>query len=562
MIRRRVSSKKKVVCILGTGKSGTSMITRVINLMGIYLGKSEDIKVPNKDVNTQGYWENIKITKIHDEILKEFNSSLESTRPLPNEWWKLPKIEKYKIRLMELIKNELDEQVLWGFKDPRLCVMLPLWERLFYILDIDPMFVIPIRNPIDVANSLMKSDGLGFNYGLCLWYYHMVNIIDGTKGYNRIFIKYDDMVENPDSNLNNLGNFLSMSLSEEDVEKSKKGINPDLRNNISSEEKLKDIDSNNILELYNICMKLVEDPDSEVDSNLHSSEVYKSFVALMDENYSDKKYETYYTSLYADYGHGYSEEAAVNSKFTINENGEFNITFELGQGIEEIKSLKWYPLEGQFCKFIIGSILINGESVKIQDSNADYFNEKEFNFINLKPMFILENCNNKVETVNIIGQVTFYELNQLQEFFEKEKLKNRDINESLTRVNEDLNKSNEELNRANEELNNLNNQLAVVREELNRTIAENENNRVEREKEIVEIIRDLENRYINSKNNKIKDSNKIKNEEEKEQEQEQETKLGPKSNDEDTYNEEDDEDSESGKVTKILKPIKRLFFYD
>lgn len=37
-------SKQKVVCILGMHRSGTSMIARVINLMGIYLGKTLILK--------------------------------------------------------------------------------------------------------------------------------------------------------------------------------------------------------------------------------------------------------------------------------------------------------------------------------------------------------------------------------------------------------------------------------------------------------------------------------------------------------------------------------------
>ncbi len=461
--------KNKVVCILGMGRSGTSITTRVINLMGVFLGKSEDMMPPDKDVNAEGYWEHLKIVRIHDEILNEFNSSWESTKPLPQKWWKLPKIEKYKTKLIEVIKNEFNNQSIWGFKDPRTCVLLPLWKEIFEILYIEPLFVIPIRNPIDVANSLMKRDGLLLNYSLRIWYYHMINILEGTKDYSRIFIKYDDMLENPDSNLTRLADFLSIRISEEDKENIKKSLKPNLRHSITQEEKLKLIGSKKVIELYDICMKFVQDSYSEVDLKLHTSEIYRLYGDLMEVQYADKKYEAYVTSLYIDYGMGYNEETSIKQKIIIKENGNFNIQFKLGKSGENVKKLRWDPLEGMFCKCSIDGALINGNSTKIEYSNANYSDGNYFDFFNIDPIFFLQNYYNTVDIVTIYGKINFYTSVQLQKFFEQEKLKVRNINE-----------------------------------EFNKTILENENNRLAREKEMGDIINKLEDNYRILYDNKMK----------------------------------------------------------
>ena len=39
-------------------------------------------------------------------------------------------------------------------KDPRICRFVPLWTSLVESMGIEPLFVIPIRNPLEVAASL------------------------------------------------------------------------------------------------------------------------------------------------------------------------------------------------------------------------------------------------------------------------------------------------------------------------------------------------------------------------------------------------------------------------
>jgi len=288
MLDIKTVNKKKVVCILGMGRSGTSMTTRVINLMGIFLGETENMMPANKDVNAEGFWEHLKIVDIHDEILNEFNSSWESTKPLPDKWWQLPKIEEYRDKLIKLIETEFSNHSIWAFKDPRTCVMLPLWKEIFGILNIEPMFVIPIRNPVDIANSLKKRDGFSLNYSMRIWYYHMINILEGTEEYKRIFIKYDDMMENTDINLSKLTDFLDIQLSDENIEVIKRSLKPNLRHSKTKEDELNLVTCTHIVDLYNICMKFIDNPYSEVDLKYHSSEMYKRYGELMEVRYSDE----------------------------------------------------------------------------------------------------------------------------------------------------------------------------------------------------------------------------------------------------------------------------------
>lgn len=497
-IENLILARQKVVCILGMHRSGTSMTTRILNLMGVFLGESEKMVPPNKNDNEEGFWEHAEIVNIHEAILKELNSSWESTVPLPDKWWELPNIKKYKSELIQVIKEEFINCSIWGFKDPRTCIMLPLWEQIFKGLNIEPLFVIPIRNPIDIANSLIKRDGCSLNQGIRLWYYYMINIIDGTQGYKRIFIPYDDMIENIDLNLIKLIDFLSISVSEEDKNRIKGSLKPNLRHSKTNENKLQLLASKQVVELYNICTKFIDNPYSEINLNVHTNEMYKAYSDLMGVKYADKRIEVFVTSLFMDYGMGYSEENSIKQRIAMNEKDEFKIHFELGNAGKNIKNIRWDPLEGWFCKCVIEDILVNNKSVQIEDLNADYSKGNKFDFLTTDPIYIWENNCEIVENISICGKIIFYGPYELQRFLELEKVKVINVNEKLNYYENE----NNILIKDKDWLSNENNLLIKDRE---RIIFENENNRLTTEN----VIQELENKYKILLDNKMKTDEEI-----------------------------------------------------
>ena len=58
-----------IVCILGMHRSGTSLLTRMLNLIGVYLGPEQLLMHPNF-ANPRGFWEHDEIVSLNDEILR------------------------------------------------------------------------------------------------------------------------------------------------------------------------------------------------------------------------------------------------------------------------------------------------------------------------------------------------------------------------------------------------------------------------------------------------------------------------------------------------------------
>src|SRR5690242_7355330 len=74
------------VCILGMHRSGTSMITRLLNLCGLYLGREEVLNPPHLQDNPDGYWEHALFVSLNDEILASFGGSWDAA-PLFTPGW-------------------------------------------------------------------------------------------------------------------------------------------------------------------------------------------------------------------------------------------------------------------------------------------------------------------------------------------------------------------------------------------------------------------------------------------------------------------------------------------
>ena len=124
------------ICVLGMHRSGTSAITRALNILGVYLGGPERMIEPLDD-NPKGFWEHEGVLNIHDNILSTFSSSWSSIVPLPDGWLESPSIIEQKKNLAAVLLNDFQNIQRWGWKDPRTCLMLPLWNEISNELDIN-----------------------------------------------------------------------------------------------------------------------------------------------------------------------------------------------------------------------------------------------------------------------------------------------------------------------------------------------------------------------------------------------------------------------------------------
>lgn len=195
--------KSRAILIVGMHRSGTSAVTRVLNLLGVELGNPLMPAIASN--NETGFWEHAGIVEVHDALLQELDRSWYDLRPLPDGWLCSDAAQMAKATLAELIETNLSRAPLWGIKDPRLCRLLPLWGELLAELGIEPRIVNVLRHPDEVARSLRDRDGFPLELGRLLWLEHVADVERDSRGWRRCIISYHDLLSDWQSAVNRAG---------------------------------------------------------------------------------------------------------------------------------------------------------------------------------------------------------------------------------------------------------------------------------------------------------------------------------------------------------------------
>jgi hypothetical protein len=178
------------VVVLGMHRSGTSAITRVINLLGPSLGRSEDLfSAPD---NPGGHWESNSLCLCNDLILSQFHGNFLFPPRLRPGWHEsraadalLPQIGR---AFSDVYRTEN-----WVWKDPRLALTLPIWRRVLPNFSV----VLVIRNPSSVASSLERRDALPLAYCHALWDRYNRSAVAVVSGLDVAILNFDDMIADP-----------------------------------------------------------------------------------------------------------------------------------------------------------------------------------------------------------------------------------------------------------------------------------------------------------------------------------------------------------------------------
>jgi hypothetical protein len=190
---RRSRDPRRAILILGMHRSGTSALARVLGLCGGTL--PADILVPN-EYNATGYWEPAAVVALHDELLRSAGSSFDDVGVPEPGWLASVATSPFVERLAQALEGAYGKEALWVVKDPRMCRLVPLWKQVLARLDVAPLVVIPVRNPLEVAASLAERDGFPAAKSHLLWLRHFLEAEVATRDLPRSFVSYDALLQN------------------------------------------------------------------------------------------------------------------------------------------------------------------------------------------------------------------------------------------------------------------------------------------------------------------------------------------------------------------------------
>lgn len=148
--------------MLGMHRSGTSACTRVLNLLGCALS---DNLLGAVEGNESGHWEPFEVVTLNDKILESAGSSHDDWGPL-NAAWRQSAIRAQMVsRAREIITDHTNIGPLFAIKDPRICRLADVWLEAATDAGVDPLVLLMLRNPVEVASSLEARDLMADGYG-------------------------------------------------------------------------------------------------------------------------------------------------------------------------------------------------------------------------------------------------------------------------------------------------------------------------------------------------------------------------------------------------------------
>lgn len=146
--------------ILGSGRSGTSMVAGTLSKAGYFMGKDF---WPTRDANPKGFFEDREINEINEDILAPvipprlnfFGKTFFRHRPLKWQRWlahlpnsvQLQASSEIEQRIQRIVQNEP-----FCLKDPRFSYTLPIWKPFLK----DTIYICVFRDPGSTALSIFK----------------------------------------------------------------------------------------------------------------------------------------------------------------------------------------------------------------------------------------------------------------------------------------------------------------------------------------------------------------------------------------------------------------------
>lgn len=198
--------------VLGSGRSGTSMLTGTLAQAGYFMGeKPTPATIRAQESNPKGQYEDLEINEINEIILE----SLVPQRPWllgnycfrdqPVKWQRwlsrisldatIPSPPQAIERIRSLTQNQP-----FCFKDPRLSYTLPAWQPYLS----DTVFICVFRDPASTAQSILKQSkfakhlrnfSINFDQALEMWTLMYQHILEKhSKDGTWLFLEYNQVL--------------------------------------------------------------------------------------------------------------------------------------------------------------------------------------------------------------------------------------------------------------------------------------------------------------------------------------------------------------------------------
>ena len=255
----------KVIVVLGMHRSGTSAITRGLEVLGAEFGP--ELMPAQEGDNEKGFWEDLGIYKINERVLEKIGSRWDAWSHFELDKNQLSLLAEEKQAAITLLRNRVAMHPVYAFKDPRTCSLLPFWQWVFESLENTRIhYLLAIRTPRSVAASLNRRNDFPEKKSHVLWLRHNYAVLSTLPQKAFTVVDYDRLMAAPEKEVMRLAEAIDMPESAIDqgalVEYTQNFLTGDLRHSkfgVDDVAKIRDVPL--IGDIYTCLYSLSKDED-------------------------------------------------------------------------------------------------------------------------------------------------------------------------------------------------------------------------------------------------------------------------------------------------------------
>jgi hypothetical protein len=184
---------RQIVFVLGMGRSGTSVMARVLSLCG---GLLPEPLLGAGEGNPTGHWEPIDALKLNDAFLSRHGATwYDPTLRLQGEVRFDDREREAFIRQILAFLEACPTGAPVVIKEPRITALSGFWLEASRRAGFTAKCVMSIRHPDQVAASLAARDGVSIELSSVLWLKYSLLAERSSRGLQRVFVEYSNLLE-------------------------------------------------------------------------------------------------------------------------------------------------------------------------------------------------------------------------------------------------------------------------------------------------------------------------------------------------------------------------------
>jgi hypothetical protein len=203
---------KRLVLVVGVGRSGTSLLAGVLGQLGFHIPQPE---VTADETNPKGFGEPRWVVDFHTRLMKRLRVIVFDARPVAFE--KTAAVAQDAEAGEELkawLAGELAQSDSVVVKDPRVGWFLGLWQRCCDQLDAKTSQITMLRHPAEILTSARRSYGTWQTDAsrAAAWLNVMLETERATRTSARAYIRYEDLLSDWHAEVARVGRALDLPL--------------------------------------------------------------------------------------------------------------------------------------------------------------------------------------------------------------------------------------------------------------------------------------------------------------------------------------------------------------